>query len=172
MSIQPKLRTVQTSPIQHEGNLYIMLRDPLGMAEGVILIPQALAPLLALCDGTRDRAALRTAFELRTGIPLRDTLLEQFISQLDEAFLLDNERFAHAHDTALCEFRAAPARPAVLAGKSYPADPGELRDELKGYLDALPEYDEGDESTLTDIRGLISPHIDFQRGSAVYAQVW
>ncbi len=172
MSIQPNLRPIQMSPIRHEGNLYIMLHDSLGMTEGVILIPQALAPLLDLCDGTRNLSTLRTAFELRTGIPLSVTVLETFISRLDEALLLDNERFAAAHDTAVSEFRAAPTRPPAIAGKGYPADPAELREMINGCLDALPARAAGDESAILDIQGLISPHIDFQRGGMVYAQVW
>ncbi len=194
IDMQPRLRDLQTTLTRHEGNAYIVLRDPLGMSEEMILVPQALAPLLGLCDGSRDLATLRTAFELRTGISLRSTVLEQLIHRLDEALLLDNERFAQAHDAALSEFRAAPARPPVLAGRSYPADPGELKDMIKGYLSSSQRVEsrrgglgtpdpglrtrEGDSGLQTPdpglrtIDGLITPHIDFQRGSAVYAHVW
>jgi AmmeMemoRadiSam system protein B len=168
--MNPKLRAVQPRLIQHDGNPYILLSDPLGLAEGTVAVPQALAPLLALCDGTRNVGALRMGFELRTGIPLGGLIVEQIVSHLDEALLLDNERFTRAYEVALGEFRTAPCRPPTLAGGSYPTAPDDLRDVLSQYVATVPGGSK--EGLSAGIRGLISPHIDFARGGPVYAQVW
>jgi AmmeMemoRadiSam system protein B len=93
--------------------------------------------------------------------------LEQVIAQLDEALLLDNERFARACEDSLNGFRAAFCREPSLSGGGYPSEPGELEALLKGYFDSTPEVE-----SSAGIRGVISPHIDFQRGGPVYAQVW
>ncbi|MDD5093549.1 MAG: AmmeMemoRadiSam system protein B [Dehalococcoidia bacterium] len=168
--MKPKLRAVQPHLIEHDGVPYILLGDPLRLTEGTVAVPQALAVLLGLCDGTRDMGTLQKGFELRTGIPLSGSTLEQILSHLDEAFLLDNERFAQACDAARQAFRMAPCRPPSLAGGGYPSDPEGLRALLRQYVEAVPVKQK--EGISVPIRGVISPHIDFQRGGPVYAQVW
>ncbi len=168
--MQPKLRAIQAHLVQHGGQPAIALRDPLQLSDRAIFLRPQLALLLGLCDGTRDESELRAALAVRAGLRLTPTALEEILAQLDNALLLDNERFTQAYAAALQEFRAAPWRPPGLAGINYPADPDELRDTLQGYIDSTP-----DTSQQTDdrpIRGLISPHIDYQRGGPVYAQVW
>ena len=158
---------MQPNLINHEGSPYILLRDPLSLAEGVLLLPQPLAPLLVLCDGTRDIMGLLKDLDLYAGIQLPQENLEQVISQLDEALLLDNERFARACADSLAGFRAAECREPALSGIGYPSAPGDLKNLLQDYFDAVPAV----ESSI-GIKGVISPHIDFQRGGQVYAQVW
>ena len=43
------------------------MRDPAGIAPNAATVPRWVALLLSLCDGERDLAAIRAAFELRTG---------------------------------------------------------------------------------------------------------
>ncbi len=107
----PKLRDVETQPIQHQGQAMILLRDPLRLSETAIAVPQALAPLLGLMDGTRDEAALQAAFTIRMGVRLAPGLLPKLVADLDKAYLLDNERSAAAIAAALKAYREAPFRP-------------------------------------------------------------
>jgi len=164
----PKLRAVDPRPVVPGGRPSILLRDPLQLADGAIVIPQQLAPVLTLCDGTRDISGLRAALAIRFGLRTGPDVLERLVTALDEALLLDNDRFAEARERALAEYRQAPFRPPTLAGQSYPADADELRRLLDGYLEAV-----GDTSPdFADARGLVSPHIDYARGGTVYAHVW
>jgi hypothetical protein len=71
---------------------------------------------------------------------------------------------------ALVEYRQSPFRPPASAGRSYPIDVDELDQLLRGYLDDVDEENGAIEGT--DVRGLISPHIDYMRGGPVYARVW
>ena len=128
--------------------------------------------MLGLCDGTRDFDALRMGFELRTGIPLNGSMVEQLVAHLDKSLLLDNDRFAQACDAAISEFRTAPCRPPALAGGGYPDAPDDLREMLGQYVSAVPGGSISKCKSSAGIRGLISPHIDFQRGGPVYAGVW
>lgn len=164
----PKLRAVDPRPIVHAGQPAILLRDPLRLTEGGIVIPQQLAPLLALCDGTRDASGLRASLVVRFGLHVGLAVVEQFVATLDEALLLDNEHFAQAREQALAAYRQAPFRPLVLAGQSYPTDADTLRRLLDDYLAAV---DEKRHPSATG-RGLLSPHIDYTRGGPVYAAVW
>jgi len=164
-----KLREIRTQPFEQSGQRGFILSDPLGLSNKALFVPDALAGLLILMDGTRDIRTVRTGFELRTGIPLGDSLLEQLVSQLDEALFLENERYTRAYEMALSDFRNGISRPPVLAGNCYPPDTGELTAFLQRY------FDEAGSSGLehTDkVQGLISPHIDFARGAHIYAKVW
>lgn len=163
----PKLRSIDVQTVVHNGRRMLVLRDPLRLSQQTVALPQELAPLLSLCDGTRDVSALRAALMVRFGMQVGLSVLQEIVTALDEALLLEGPRFEAAYEEALQAYRTAPCRPPALAGTSYPADPQELRLLLRGYLDVA------DVTLLSEGgRGLISPHIDFARGGPVYARVW
>ena len=169
-NLRPKLRSLQASAAQLSGQQVLVLQDPLGVSDRTFAVPRVIVPFLELCDGTRDVGTLRAALELRAGLKVGPEYLEKMIAELDEALLLDNERFAEAYQEAVGRYRAAPARAPTLAGSVYPDDPDELERTIKGYFDGTPGRAR---SSGTDkVRGLVSPHIDYQRGSSIYAQVW
>jgi hypothetical protein len=134
------------------------LRDPLQLTDKTLIIPQQLAPVLALCDGTRENAsALSASLAVRYGVRLSPGAIEQFLSALDEACLLDNAHFFEARDRALAEYRQAPFRTPSPAGQSYPVNTNELHSLLQGYLDAV------DDAVIRQhqsrgVSGLVSPH--------------
>ncbi|MCD6289085.1 MAG: AmmeMemoRadiSam system protein B [Anaerolineae bacterium] len=145
-----------------------MLQDPLQISQRVIVLPYRLAPFLSLCDGTRDLDGLRASLAVRGGLYLTTSELEHLVQQLDEALMLDNERFALAREQALAEYRAAPHRRPALANASYPAD----AEALRAYFDQLMSQVSQDGPADPRIRAVISPHIDYQRGGPVYARTW
>ncbi len=162
-----KLRPIHTYPMLHNGQPALLLRDPLHLTERVVIISQQMAPMLLLLDGTRDLDALRASLTVRAGLSLSKSEMTHVIEQLDRALLLHNERFEEACDTALTDYHQAPHRSPTSAGASYPADPDALAAMLDGYIDNLSEP-----AKRFDGRGLVSPHIDYERGGPVYAQVW
>jgi AmmeMemoRadiSam system protein B len=171
--MKPKLREVEAHPIRHQGQEMILLRDPLSLGGSQIAVPRPLGPLLGLMDGTRDEAALEAALRVRAGVRLAPELLPKLLADLDEAYLLENERFAEAKAEAVRAYRAAPYRPVTLDGSSFPPEADAARAHLQGYMDALPPI-EGPAEAADErpLRGLISPHIDYPRGGPVYAEVW
>jgi AmmeMemoRadiSam system protein B len=166
-SLPAKLRPLDSTPVQQGGNFYILLRDPLRLAEQQIIIPQEIAPVLALLDGTRDAGALSAALAIRFGQRVSTPEIHQLISALDEAYLLENDRFLDAKEKALQDYRQAPSRQPLLAGISYPSEPDLLEELLQDYLD----HTEIDPNTAP-VRGIVSPHIDYDRGGPVYAKAW
>jgi AmmeMemoRadiSam system protein B len=182
--VNPKLRAIHMQPAVHQGQQGILLTDPLGLSERRLFVPAPLAPLLPLIDGSRDLGTLRTGFELRTGIPISPSVLQNLISELDASRLLDNACFAQAVKAATEEYRQAESRPPIMAGRSCPGDPRELAALLQDHLDgsrlkrAQGEVPAGGfgaadmPDRAADIKGVISPHIDFSRGGPVYGQVW
>lgn len=169
---RPKLRLIDAQPLVYEGETYLMLRDPLMLQEKTLLVPQPLIPILGLCDGSRTAATLRASLALRYGIFLTKERIAEFIEALDDALLLDNEHFRHARTISEVEYRQAEFRKPTSAGAAYPADPEGLASYLNGFLNNSNRDAEKNGASVRPIRGLVSPHIDYERGGAVYAQVW
>jgi len=176
-----RLRMLDFRPIEYEGETYLMLRDPLLLSENSMMVPQPFIPLLALCDGTRTVAGLRASLALRHSLFLSQDHISQMLEILDGAFLLDNQRYKQARQQALIDFRQAEFRQPTSSGQSYP----ENVDALTAYLDnffsdldkegssgILLKREEKENNPNHVIRGLVSPHIDYERGGRVYAQVW
>ncbi|NPA91920.1 MAG: AmmeMemoRadiSam system protein B [Chloroflexi bacterium] len=166
--MKPKLRYVRVHPFRQDGYDGVLLEDPLGLSETHIYVPQPMIPLLPLMDGTRDARGLQVGVQLRHGYTLPLDVVEQLIEALDQALMLENERFDRAKAEALHAYRSAPHRPLAHAGSVYPAEPDALRRQLDAYLSQVGELP----PPLPHPRAVVSPHIDYQRGGPVYARVW
>ena len=166
--VHPKLRPIDVRPIQHDGQSFLLLVDPLHLSDEMITVPAQWGPLLLLCDGSRDLRALQASLLVRFGLRASLTDLAQIISIFDQALLLDNQRATEALNQTLERYRQAPHRPPALAGRSYPADGDALQAMLRRYVDESVPAD----VPRANARGIISPHIDYQRGGAVCAAVW
>ncbi len=170
-ALYPKLRSLSIRPHRQEGQTYLLLRDSQQITDINLLVPQPLAAMLAYCDGMHAVEEMVAAFSRRSGIQLPIEAAEELIARLDEALMLENERFFTAYARTVDEYRKASHRPAALAGLSYPAQKQQLAQLLQGYLETV------EPSTPLPVDwscpvGLLSPHIDYSRGGAVYAQVW
>ncbi len=168
---KPKLRPVEPQLVQYEGGEYILLRDPLHMSQESVLIPQQLLPLIAMCDGTRDIPGLQSAFQLNTGARLDDETMQDILSQLDEAFLLENGSYRTAVQVKIYEYREASHRPFSHADLVYPSDPEELASTFAGYVKEAPPVNQTDHLP-GDLVGMLCPHIDYARGHKTYAELW
>lgn len=166
---QPKVRPLISKWVQTNGDFRLALRDPDELIEGTVFVSPALAPLLELCNGTHSLAAIQAALSVRFGLSLPTATLESLIQQLDDALLLESERAETARRDARESYRSAPFRPPALAGASYPADPGELTAMLAGFVNAVEPPSCPDQPA---VRGIVSPHIDYDRGGPVYARTW
>lgn len=167
--MHPKLRFVRTHRIAHNGQQGILLEDPLRLSDRMVFVPDVLVPALALMDGTRDVRGLQVALQLRAGIYVPTRVLEDLIRHLDEALLLENDRFHEAKAAALRAYREAPHRPPSHAGAVYPPEPESLEDVFADYTARMPELPSAPDRP---IRAVISPHIDYERGGPIYAGVW
>ena len=130
-------------------------------------MPQALAPLLSLMDGTHDLAALYTTLRDELGEEIEFSWLNKFVGELDELLLLDSPSFQEREAAAQARFAAERVRPAAFAGRSYPGKPVELRNyltELRFKGETLLGNGPDREFLPGQVRGIVVPHIDFMRG--------
>lgn len=168
-NLYPTLRAaLDIRPIEHEGQPCVLLRDPLQLSGSLLVVPQPLGLVLALCDGTRkDATALSAAVIMRYGVRIAPAIITDLLEALDAARLLENRAYAQALAQATAAYHAAPARPLLGGDHSYPAEAEAARARLDEYL-----AEAADVVPAAAGRGLLSPHIDYQRGSAVYARLW
>src|SRR5262249_17581130 len=93
--------------------------------------------------------------------------LEDLVRRFDEAMIIEGPAFEMFHQ----QYRQARRRPAALAGRSYAATLRALRAQLEHLVmgcngAGAPVVDGA--APPSGLRGILSPHIDFQRGGPVY----
>lgn len=173
MNPLPAIRQVDLFPIEHEGQTLICLSDPAGIIEDQLVLTLPAAFLAAQLDGRKTLEDMRGAFQRQFGgATVSQEELSGIVTQLDTAGFLQTESFDHLKDTVVSAFRNRETRPARGAGKSYPSEPGELREFLAGQFlregapgRPLPDRPGGG----IPHPGLIVPHIDLHRGGHCYA---
>src|SRR5512136_2962432 len=99
--MNPKLRPIEVRPTVDRDQPALMLRDPQAISDKVVILPQALGPLLALCDGSRDVSELCEALVVHAGLRVKPEVVQRVIDHLDDALLLENDHFAQAYAEAL-----------------------------------------------------------------------
>jgi MEMO1 family protein len=166
---RPRLRPLEAFPIDRNGQKLLGLRDPSRLTDAVATLPPVAVAIVQLCDGDSTRDEICAEFQRRYGTPLLRDALDRLLDQLDQAYLLDSERFRQFSATIFGAFAQSPTRKAHLAGESYPADAAALGAQLDGYFDAPhgPGRPNGVPGPLP--RAIVAPHIDFARGGAAYA---
>lgn len=169
----PKLRNINIFPVQNSGHTLLCLQDPLNISEKTLFLTPPLFFVVSLFDGLHSRLDIQAEYMRRFGELLYTEKLQEIISRLDENLFLEGERFQEALKQKEEEFQRSSIREAVFAGRSYEADPDRLRDQLVGYFERSdgpgPLREKQPEKGL---KGIIVPHIDFQRGGFCYAHAY
>jgi AmmeMemoRadiSam system protein B len=166
----PKLRSIDAFPCESSGQKVIGLRDPSRLDDKVLLVSYPVFFVMSLFDGTRSLLDIKTEYMRKFGEILYAERLEEIIHHLDDHYLLENERFATYRRKLEEEFTTAHLRKAVFAGTGYDADPHKLMEQIDGFFIApRGPGTPGAARTGEPLKGLIAPHIDFQRGGTCYA---
>ena len=165
---KPKLRALDFQPVFHQGQQMWYLCDPLRLTSQQLVVPGPMAHLLSYLDGMRTPSQIHRDFCRAIGESIDFAIISDALQQLDAACLLDNARARQAQAEQLAAYRAQPQRSPALADLSYPAEAQALTRLFASY----GRRHNPNSRPAWHGRGLISPHIDYQRGGPVYAQVW
>jgi len=168
----PRLRRVEAFVTEVEGEEMVCLSDPEGIARDVVALSPPAFLAASLLDGKNSPAAVRAACaKAFGGHEITGAELAGLVERLDSSFLLDSSSFRLERARVLGAWMDNPVRSATSAGASYPGEPGELGEWLKGFFSAEggPGWLENANPARPPARGLIAPHIDFARGGPVYA---
>ncbi len=118
-------------------------------------------------DGQSTLSEIQGRVLRQTGLFLPLHELEDLVRRLDAAMIIEGPTFAAFYQT----YRESGRRPAALAGRSYAATVRALQAQLEQFFvdshgSGAPA---GEGPPVNDgLRGVLSPHIDFQRGGPVY----
>jgi AmmeMemoRadiSam system protein B len=174
--MRPRLRQLEATPTEHDGQQVIILRDPLHLSDAALVIPMGLVPVLQRLDGSHMAGEIRRECLDEHNIDIPEKNIYEVFSRLEEAHFLEGEGFEKWQQKVVSDFIEAPTRPSFLAGKSYDADPAALRRQIDGFFTAeggpgLPELNGGAPraAAIATLRGLVAPHIDFGRGGPTFA---
>lgn len=169
----PALRYLDAFPIEQQGQQFICLRDSEGVVEQQLLLSPPAFFIACQLDGRHDVADIQYACAKQFGgqVPTAEDI-QRLVDYLDSNGLLYTQRFAALQQHIVDTFAQSPVRPAYLADKSYPGQPGQLRAFLDHFFvrDGGPGAWAGAQTPgAAPARCLIAPHIDFQRGGHAYA---
>ncbi len=166
----PKLRGVEAFPTELDGRQVVCLRDPYNFSDRVLLLPEPLYFIVSHFDGRHSLLDIQAAFARRYGELIFREKLAEIIGELDRAYFLEGAAFEAFRAGVEADFARSPTRRAVLAGKSYEADPERLAAQIDRFFSppegpGPPQPQDGG----PPIRGAVIPHIDFTRGGPCYA---
>jgi AmmeMemoRadiSam system protein B len=173
----PKLRNINAFPVQMSGQTLICLQDPENISEKTLFLPPPVYFIVSLFDGQHSILEIQAEYMRRFGDFLFTEKINEIISQLEEKLFLEGDRFREALRQKEEEFKKASIREAAFAGKSYEADPERLRVQLEGYFrESEGPGPLGEKKGVNGLKGVVAPHIDFQRGGLCYAfahrEIW
>ena len=164
---RPRARPLHATPLEVNGQRFVLLRDPLGLLPEGFAISAPLYGVLACCDGTETLAGIQAGLVSMLGTFVSQDEVQSAVSELRRHGLIEGPEIARLVEDRLRAYRSVP-RPASQAGAAYPSDASEL----SRYLDTLLDRDPPDLSPEVSVRCVVAPHIDFGRGGEVYGEAY
>jgi AmmeMemoRadiSam system protein B len=159
----PAVRSLEVAPFRNERNeLYFALHDLMQVAPRPIAVSLPGYFLLTQLDGESTCRDIQTAFLKQFGQIITADQIEQMVTTLDRALMLDSACFEQAYTKRRNEYLAAETRD---NRHRYPAASA-LRSEIKQMLGR------GSPAPVTDLRGIVAPHLDYRRGGRCYADAY
>lgn len=167
--VLPALRVdIQLSVHTEDGEQFLVLSDPFGIADGPIMVHVEMLDLLQACDGetTYNDLAVASAVAADGAEMMR---VRAFVQQLSTLGYLEDDGFVARQTVIEAEWDARSERPPVCAGTSYPADAEEAADFFATVLGLPSGQSATHDPTLAHPRAVLVPHIDYRVAPQVYA---
>jgi AmmeMemoRadiSam system protein B len=133
------------------------------MARPILLSEHGFQHIVRHFNGQRSLAEIQMHHLYRTGQWVTQEDLIELVNHLEDAAALDGPTWNALQE----DEKRNPVRLPAMAGRSYPAEAAPLRAWLDGFRGGLREP-----GSPACADAWIVPHIDFQRGGAVYAQAY
>jgi hypothetical protein len=173
----PKLRNINIFPVNMSGQTLLCLQDPQNISEKAIFLPPPLYFIVSHFDGRHSTLDIQAEYMRRYGEILFTEKIQKIIDQLDENLLIEGDRFQKALREKEESFKRASTREAAFAGKSYEGDAERLKVQIERFFKGSEGPGPLAEKEGTHgLKGIIAPHIDFQRGGFCYAfahqEIW
>jgi len=171
-AVFPRLRQIEVYPIEHEGNPYYYLRDPLEVAARPIMLTPAEFLIASLFNGKSGMEEVRSNFALEAnGQRPTDEQIMAVLHHLQKNCYLDDAAFRLRFEEVRREFRDSSVRKAWHAGSAYSAEAGELKEQLDQF------YSDGAGALNgrfndTNMKAIMVPHIDLRVDGPCYTHAY
>ena len=170
----PALRPLEIIPAEMQGKPVLVVRDPAGVIEGTaVIVPNPLLLVfMQMADGQTSCAEMASAVAQATGQIVGADVFDSLAKQLDEALLLQSERFRDALNRKHKAFLDSPVRPSTV----FRAEGGDRLTMIKQLGDEFRRHQAGPKAPPPQldlprggVKGILAPHIDYMRGGHGYA---
>ncbi|MFQ5791228.1 MAG: AmmeMemoRadiSam system protein B, partial [Acidobacteriota bacterium] len=170
----PRLRTaLDIMPSPSPDRPGIVLRDPLGYADDMLIIPPSWVPALACLDGRHTEREVQAELTRQATLEGRGLVfledLRQFVGLLNSRGFLETEELTRRRERRQAEFRSQQERRPVHVGMAYPEDAGDLRRTFEPHFSGPSQSEETPEQPLL---GLAAPHVSPDGGWRSYAAAY
>src|ERR1035441_9217514 len=126
---------------EHPG---LFIRDPYRFSDAMLVIPPLLVECLECFDGSQTELDLRAVLVTITGELEVGQLGQHLVETLSAAGFLEDAAYEEMQQARKREFAQAAVREPTHAGSAYPADPGEMRQTMRQWMDgAQPQANGG-----------------------------
>jgi len=167
---KPKLRPVEAFRLASSGDgdgadaELIGLRDSCGLSDVVLTMSAPALHVLSLMDGTRSREEILSGYLQRYQQLLKRETLDNMIDYLQRAHFLDGPSFETFYASLVRAYQEAPRRGMPHAEALGVDAAGTVFERM--LLDEDAAYHDG------TVRGIVAPHLDYQRGAPCYAAAY
>ncbi len=158
----PHLRSVNAIPVDVQGTSFVMLKDAQGISQKSVVLPLKTFYLVSNFNGKNSIRDIQVKYVKQFGELILSDEIRDIVRKLDDALLLESEKFRQHKKNLEEKFKKEKVRPCILCGNEYPKDSSSF---VK-FMDKM--FKDAVESKLPPPIRIISPHIDFKRGKDVY----
>jgi MEMO1 family protein len=172
MDENPKLRKIEILPIVEGDKKKLVLRDIDQYIEDVLTLPHEYIIILQFLDGKHSVRDIQAHIMREKGTLVYSEYIQSVIEILDKNHMLENENFEEYRKKVIDDFKSQKVRKSILPEKEIPSNSAKLREMINLFfsLDGASENFINSEK-MDDLVGIISPHIDFDRGAVCYSYV-
>lgn len=157
----PALRPVEVLQTGTDGDVQFVVFDRQRISDAVVTVPPLGCLVMAQLDGQNTIADIERMLLERLRVRVPQGAIAELVRALDDALLLQTERFESAYAEALETYRAA----GVRDNRAQYPDAGALAGELRELLGAGI-------AAGGPVTGLVAPHLDYERGRPAYADAY
>jgi AmmeMemoRadiSam system protein B len=162
-------RSLDAMPSPVEDRPGLLLRDPFGYTDDVVIVPPPLVRFLRFFDGDHEEGELAAALYQATGELSASGFARRLADTLGGGGFLEDEELARRREARHRAFADAPTREPAHAGEAYPSDVGDLAGLLDGWLrprrtDAVVPPG--------DVYAVAAPHVSPEGGFRAYAAAY
>jgi MEMO1 family protein len=147
----------------------LVIRDPLGYTDSMLLVPREWVLALSCLDGNHTVLDVQEKLTRAAGMLVYGDTVREFVGVLRQKGFLESEEFHRMRDQRHREFREQPERPPAHAGAAYPADADDLRRTLNQWFDDITCAADGPPDGIV---GVAAPHVSPEGGRDCYAATY